>query len=508
MKYILGIDLGTSGTKSVLFDEEGNAVRTSMVEYSIICPKNGWAEEDPLDWWNAVIETVKEVVSQSKVNPSDICGIGISGQMHGLVMLDKNGDVLRNCILWCDGRTAEECREITDKVGAQRLIQISANPALTGFTAGKVLWVKKNEPEIYSKCAMMLLPKDYIKYKLTGKYASEVSDASGTNLFDVTHRCWSREILDKIDVDFNLLPPVFESCDVMGNVTKEVAILTGLCEGVPVVGGAADNMAAAVGTGVVEEGKAFTTLGTSGVVFAHSDTVKIDKSGRVHTFCAAVPGAYTTMSCTLAAGLSLKWFRDNFCTNEKEISRLSGVDAYYLMDKEAEKSPIGANRLIFLPYLMGERSPVLDEKARGVFFGLSTMHTKSDMIRSILEGVIYSQRTCIDVFNEMGIYPENMYVCGGGGSSPFWRQMIADIYKYPVQTTINNEGGALGAAIIASVGVGIYKTIPEACMKIIKVKSTINPIKDNSAKYDAYYDVYKNLYGSLKLDFEKLSKID
>lgn len=507
MKYLLGIDLGTSGTKSVLFDESGKTVASSLVEYSIICPKNGWAEQNPEDWWNAVKITINSIISEIDIDKNNIVGIGISGQMHGLVMLDEDGKVLRNCILWCDGRTSIECKEITQTIGAKRLVEISANPALTGFTAGKVMWVKKNEPELYKKCKHILLPKDYIRYKLCGNYATEVSDASGTNLFDVTNRVWSDEILGKLGIDKSLMPKIYESCEVTGYIDENAARMTGLSTSTAVVGGAADNMAAAVGTGVVTKGKAFTTLGTSGVVFAHADEVSIDTKGRVHTFCSAVPHKYTVMSCTLAAGLSLKWFRDNFCENEIATAKNMNIDPYYLMDKEAELSPMGANRLLYLPYLMGERSPILDENARGVFFGLSAIHSKKDMIRSILEGVLYSQRNCIEVFSEMGITPEKMLATGGGAASKLWKQMMADVYDCPVSTIDNKEGPALGVAILAGVGTGIYSSIEEACEKIIKEKSQQEPIKENIPQYTKMYNIYKSIYPNLKDNFSQLSKL-
>ena len=308
MAFYIGIDLGTSGTKTVLFDREGHALASATIEYPLYQPQNGYAEQDPDDWWNAAAGTIKIVLEKSGVSASDIGGIGISGQMHGLVMLDKDGKVIRRSIIWCDQRTAQECEEITEKVGAKRLIEITANPALTGFTASKILWVRNNEPENYARCAKILLPKDYVRYKLTGEFATEVSDASGMQLLDISNRCWSDEVLEKLDIDKNLLGKVYESPDITGYVTEEAAALTGLKAGTPVVGGAGDNAAAAVGTGVVEDGKAFTTIGTSGVVFAHSSTVSIDPKGRVHTFCCAVPGQWHIMGVTQGAGLSLKWF--------------------------------------------------------------------------------------------------------------------------------------------------------------------------------------------------------
>ena len=498
LEYLLGVDLGTSGTKTVLFDTDGNTVASATIEYPMYQPQNGWAEQDPADWWNAAKDTIRSVLDQSGVDPALVRGLGISGQMHGLVMLDENGKVLRRSIIWCDQRTAAECDEITEKIGAQRLIEITANPALTGFTAS----------EIYAKCRHILLPKDYVRYMLTGEYATEVSDASGMQLLDVANRCWSREVLEKLDIDESLLAKMYESPDVTGTVTKEAAALTGLKEGTPVAGGAGDNAAAAVGTGVVEDGKAFTTIGTSGVVFAHSDRVTIDPQGRVHTFCSAVPGCWTVMSCTLAAGLSLHWFRDNFCKEEMVAADGIGKDPYFLMDQEAARVPIGANHLIYMPYLMGERSPKLDPNARGVFFGLSAIHTKYDMLRAVLEGVIYSQRECLDILRGMGVVSSEMLACGGGGTSPLWRQMMADVYNLPVRTSSSKEGPALGAAILAGVAAGVYESVPAACRKLVKASDPQPPIPENHDKYEPFYQLYCKLYPAMKECFAELQKAD
>lgn len=433
MAYVIGVDCGTSGTKTVLFDEKGTVISSVTIEYPMYQPKNGYAEQDPADWANAMINTIKAVMTKSGVNKDDVAGVGISGQMHGLVMLDKDDNVLRKSIIWCDQRTATEVEEMNEKLGREKLIKITANPALTGWTAAKILWVKNNEPDIYEKCRHILLPKDYLRFILTGEYATEVSDASGMQLLDVPNRCWSKEVCDTLGIDMSMLGKVYESCEVTGKVTKKMAELTGLKEGTIVVGGAGDNAAAAIGTGVAEDGKAFTTIGTSGVVFAHTSSISIDPKGRVHTCCAAVPNAWHVMGVTQGAGLSLKWFRDNFCNAEKETAKCMGVDEYYLMDKEAEKVPVGANRLLYLPYLMGERTPHLDPDARGVFFGLSAMHTKRDMLRAVMEGVSYSLRDCVEVFREMDINVSDMMACGGGGSSPLWRSMLADLYNCPVK---------------------------------------------------------------------------
>ncbi|WP_302779174.1 xylulokinase [Anaerotruncus colihominis] len=507
MNYLIGIDLGTSGTKTVLFDQNGAAIASAAVEYPLYQPKNGWAEQEPSDWWQAAAATVRRVIDESGVAPEAIKGVGLSGQMHGLVMLDEAGEPLRRSIIWCDGRTSQECEEITALVGRQRLIEITANPALTGFTASKILWVRRHEPKLYAKCRHILLPKDYIRYQLTGEFATEVSDASGMNLLDVPNRCWSGEILEKLEIDGALLAKMYESCEVTGQITPRAAALTGLAAGTPVVGGAGDNAAAAVGTGVVERGRAFTTIGTSGVVFAHSDRVTIDPQGRVHTFCSAVPGAWTVMSCTLAAGLSLKWLRDQFFTEEMKTAEGMGVDPYFLMDQQAGRVPIGANRLIFLPYLMGERSPLLDENSRGVFFGLSAIHTKYDLLRAVMEGVTYSQRQCLDVLRGMGVVSTEMLACGGGGSSPLWRQMLADVYGCPVKTVVSKEGPALGAAILAGVGAGLYPNVQEACRGMIQTNPAQQPDAQASEQYERFYQVYQSLYPALRESFQRLSKL-
>lgn len=507
MKYAIGIDVGTSSTKSVIFNEKGDVIYSASREYPLYQPKNGYAEQDPSDWYNASVSTIKEIISESGVSADDIVGIGLSGQMHGLVMLDENNEVIRRSIIWCDQRTAKECEEITEKVGAERLIEITANPALTGFTASKILWVRNNEPENYKKCKHILLPKDYVRFKLTGVYATEVSDASGMQLLDVPNRCWSDEVLEKLDIDKSMLAKVYESPEITGYITEEMAALTGLKAGTPVVGGAGDNAAAAVGTGVVADGKAFTTIGTSGVVFAHTSDISIDPKGRVHTFCCAVPGCWHIMGVTQGAGLSLKWYKDNFCQDESNTAKLLDKSVYYLLDKEAESVPIGSERLIYLPYLMGERTPHLDPDARGVFFGLSAMHTKKHMLRSIMEGVAFSLRDCAEICSEMGTEINDMMACGGGGSSPLWREMLADLYKCPVKTVTCQEGPALGVAILAFVGAGVYSTVQEACDAIIRTDKIQNPTESNSTEYDKFYSVYKSLYPSLKEHYKMLSKI-
>lgn len=507
MEYVIGVDLGTSGTKTVLFSTDGTPVTSRTVEYPLYQPQNGWAEQAPEDWWNATVEGIRAVVAKGGVKAADIKGIGISGQMHGLVMLDKNGTVLRRSIIWCDQRTGAECEEITQKVGAERLIQLTANPALTGFTASKILWVRNHEPELYERCAHILLPKDYVRYKLTGEFATEVSDASGMQLLDVPRRQWSDEVLEKLGIDKALLARVYESPEVTGRVTSQAAELCGIAAGTPVVGGAGDNAAAAVGTGTVRDGIAFTTLGTSGVVFAHTSKLSIDPKGRVHTFCCAVPGAWHVMGVTQAAGLSLKWFRDNFCGAEMTAAAGLGKDPYYLMDKQAERIPIGCDRLLYLPYLMGERTPHLDPNCRGVFFGLSAMHTRAHLLRAVMEGVVYSQRDSVEVLRGMGVQINDMLACGGGGTSPLWRQMLSDVYGCPVKTVASKEGPALGVAILAAVGTGVYSSVQEACDAVIKTNPPQNPVAANSAEYEKYYRLYTRLYPALREEYKALAAL-
>lgn len=507
MAYVIGVDIGTSGTKTVLFDEAGTVIASHTVEYPLYQPKNGYAEQNPEDWREAAFSTIRAVMDKSGISPDAVMGIGLSGQMHGLVMLDQDCRVIRPSIIWCDQRTAAECVEITERAGAERLIAITANPALTGFTASKILWVRNHEPENYEKCRHILLPKDYVRFCLTGEFATEVSDASGMQLLDVPNRCWSAEILQKLEIDASMLAKVYESPEITGTLTEEAARKTGLRKGTIVVGGAGDNAAAAVGTGVVSDGKAFTTIGTSGVVFAHTSKLTIDKGGRVHTFCCAVPGCWHIMGVTQGAGLSLKWFRDQFCTSEKETAASMGVDAYYLMDKAAMQSPIGANKLLYLPYLMGERTPHLDPDARGVFFGLSAIHEKRDMLRAVMEGVSYSLRDCVEVFREMGISVNDMMACGGGGTSPLWRQMLADLYSCPVKTLDSREGPALGAGILAAVGAGLYSSVPEACGQILHLSGVQEPIQENIPEYEKYYQLYRELYPALKPEFSRLAAL-
>jgi len=507
MGYLIGIDIGTSGTKTVLFDESGNTLASALKEYPLYQPHVGWAEQDPEDWWDAVCFTIKKVISESGIDAKDISGVGLSGQMHGAVLLDENDNVLRRAIIWCDQRSSYECEQITSIIGAKRLVEITANPALTGFTASKVMWVKNNEPHVFEKIKKILLPKDYIRFKLTGEYATEVSDASGMQLMDIPSRCWSDEIIEKLGIDKSWLGKMHESQDITGRVHAKASSLTGLQIGTPVAGGAGDQAAGAVGNGIVKPGVISSTIGTSGVVFAYSQDVKIDPLGRVHTFCHAVPNTWHVMGVTQAAGLSLKWFRDNFCIEEKRVAEILGIDPYILMDQEAEKADPGCDGLIYLPYLMGERTPHLDPDAKGVFFGLSAKHDKRQMIRSIMEGVVFSLKDCLEIIKEMNIPVNEVRASGGGGKSKLWRQMQADIFGTDIVTISSSEGPALGVALLAGVGTGVYSSVEEACNTAIKVKSVQKAEINNNRTYMGYYNIYKNIYNSLKHQYKELAVV-
>ena len=490
---IIGIDIGTSATKTAVYDLDGVTVAESTQAYPLSQPQNGWAEQNPTDWWEAVCATLRDVTS--KIDPAAVVGVGFSGQMHGLVMLDENNQVIRPAIIWCDSRTGEECAEINEIIGIDTLMDITASPALTGFTASKIRWVQKHEPENYARCRHILLPKDYIRFMLSGAYHTDASDASGMQLLDISTRQWSPLICEKLGVDMSLLAEVRESPEAVSKVSAEAAELTGLKEGTILAAGAGDNAAAAVGTGVVEEGKAFTTIGTSGVVFAHVRTPAVDPKGRIHTFCAAVPGEYHTMGVTQAAGLSLQWFRKNFAP----------TTSYADLDTMAEDLPIGADRLIYLPYLMGERTPHLNPNCRGVFFGLSAVHTNAHLYRAVLEGVAFSLNDAYQLVAQTGTPISDMAICGGGAKSPLWRQMIADVYGIPLTDMSKGGGASLGAAILGGVAGGAYPDVQTACARVIKGSKVTSPDAQRHNAYAPYVALYRDLYISLADNYKKLS---
>lgn len=488
---LLGIDVGTTGTRAVVTDERGNVVASATSEHlPFASPQTGWAEQDAGDWWRATVEAVRAVLTE--VRPDEIECIGFSGQMHGATLLDERGDVLRPAIIWCDGRTSAQCRRITDEVRADELIELVANPALEGFTLPKLLWVRENEPELWEQVRSVLLPKDYVRFRLTGERATDVTDASGTLMLDVKRRLWSSAMLDRTEIDVGLLPTVYESPEICAQVSAEGARATGLMEGTPVVAGAGDQAAGAVGLGIVRPGAVSATIGTSGVVFAATDKPALDKGGRVHTFCHAIPDRWHVMGVTQGAGLSLRWFRDTFGVSD------DGRDAYERLTEEAATAPPGSSGVMWLPYLMGERTPHLDPSARAAVIGLAADHTRAHVVRAILEGVAFSLRDTLTIFDEMNVPIESIKLGGGGARSALWRQIQADVYGHAVEVVAAEEGAAYGAALLAGVGANVWSSVDEACAQTVKACAQIEPVKKNAELYDRRYEVYRNLYPALR----------
>lgn len=505
MAVYLGIDIGTSGTKTLAVQEDGTILASATVEYPLYSPKPGWSEQEPEDWWQATITSVKKVLKAGKIKKEEVKGLGLSGQMHGSVFLDKNNQVIRPALLWNDQRTATECDEIESKAGGRKkLINMVANPALTGFTAPKILWLRNHEPRNYAKTTQVLLPKDYVRFCLTGEFATEVSDASGTLLLDVKKRAWSKPLLSKLEINNSLLPKVYESEEVSGTLHSEAARLLGLLEGTPVVGGGGDQAAGAIGNGIVKRGVISATLGTSGVVFAHSDAVEIDPEGRVHTFCHAVRGKWHVMGVVLSAGGSLQWYRNQLGAEFLKEAKKKKVDPYELITALAAEAPAGAEGLYFLPYLTGERTPHADPDARAAWIGLSLRHGQSHLIRSVMEGATYAMRDCLEIIEGMNVPVKEIRVSGGGARSEFWRQMQADIYGKPVVTINAEEGPAYGVALLAAAGTGAYKDVVEACSQTIRVVSKTKTVAKTKKAYNNAYPVYGQLYRSLKDDFKTI----
>jgi len=499
MAYVMGIDVGTTGTRAVIVRPDGHVVGAATGDHQPMrMPKPGWAEQDPEDWWQASLVAVRAAMAQAGLRGTEIAAVGFSGQMHGVVLLDKARAVLRPSLIWCDQRSQAQCDWITAQVGAERLIQLASNPALTGFSAPKILWVRDHEPQVFERAAHFLLPKDFVRFRLTGEFASDVADASGTLLFDVTNRRWSRELLEALDIDPKLLPRVYESPEITGKISRETAVLTGLAAGTPVVAGAGDQAASAVGNGIVSPGLASATLGTSGVLFTYTESPTLDPRGRIHTFCHAVPGKWHVMGVTQGAGLSLRWFRDNFGVAESWYAHQTGVDPYELIIREAENVPPGSDGLLWLPYLMGERTPHLDPLARGMFFGLTAAHTRAHLVRSILEGVAFSLRDSLEIFKELHIPVEQIRASGGGSRNFLWRQIQSDIYGKELVTLRTAEGSAFGAALLAGVGAKIYSSVEESARQAIQVKERMSPRADRVAIYNRYYEVYRSLYPAVQ----------
>lgn len=490
--YWLGIDIGTGGTRALLLDQQGRIVAGFTEPHAAIRMERPlWAEQDPDDWWRAASIAIRGVMGQANITGDAIQGIGFSGQMHGLVMLDAHGTVIRPSLIWCDQRSQAQVDAIHATVGRERVVQWTANPAITGFTLPKLLWVRDNDPESYARLRTVLVPKDYVRYKLCGEWAQDVSDASGTGLFDVANRVWSKPMMQSLGLNPSWFPPVFESAEVCGRVTPEAAEATGLRTGTPMVAGAGDQAASAVGNGIVSSGIASCTLGTSGVVFAHMDTPAYDPAGRVHTFCHAVPGKWHVMGVTQSAGLSLQWFRNT----------LAPASSYDELMTEAAQAALGSDGLFWLPYLMGERTPHLDAYARGGWIGLTARHQRRELVRSIIEGVSFSLRDCLDVILEIGVDVHKIRASGGGARSAFWRQVLADVFARRVATLDSQEGSAYGAGLLAMAGTGGFSSVEAACAATIVELTATDPRPREGLAYSSRHEIYRTLYPTLRNSF-------
>ncbi len=502
--YLLGLDIGTTGVKAVLIDARGRVLTSGADTYPLHTPQPLWAEQNPLDWWRATVSAIQQVLSESGIAPSQIQGIGLSGQMHGSVFLDEQNRVIRPALLWCDQRTAEECAWITERVGQEKVLETTLNPVLTGFQAGKIIWLRRHEPAHYARVRHVLLPKDYIRFMLTGEYATDVSDASGTALFEVPKRDWAYEMLDILELPREWFPRVYESPEITGRLHAQAAAATGLAEGTPVVAGAGDQAAGAVGTGIVQQGRIAVSVGTSGVVFAHLDQPRVDPLYRTHTFCHAVPGCWHVMGVMLMAGGALRWYRDTFAQVDLYAARAAGEDPYERLLSEAEPIPPGCEGLLFVPYLSGERTPYPDPKARGAFIGATLKHQRAHFTRAVLEGVACGLRDSFEILQAMGVPIEEVRMTGGGARSPLWRQILADITGYPIHTLQAEEGPAFGVALLAGVGTGLWNSVPEACEATIQLATRTTPNAQHRAAYERTYALYRQLYPTLKPIFEQL----
>jgi xylulokinase len=491
MGYFLGIDVSTTATKALLMQADGTVVGVASSEYGYETPQPLWAEQHPDLWWRATVASIRQVLAQTQVVPAAIQSAGLTGQMHGLVLLDAAGQVLRPAILWNDQRTGAECDRIRALLGKERFIQITGNDALTGFTAPKILWVQNHEPEVWARVRQILLPKDYVRFRLTGEYATDKAGGSGTALFDLRARHWSGTVVEALEIDRDRLPPTFEGTAVTGQITPQAAEATGLRAGTPVVGGGGDQAAAAVGTGAVVEGVVSLSLGTSGVVFAAANRPIIDPEGRLHAFCHALPGKWHLMGVMLSAGGSLRWFRDVLAPG-------SDFDA---LVEAAAGAPPGSDGLLFLPYLTGERTPHPDPRARGAFVGLTVRHTRAHLTRAVLEGVAFGLRDSLELMRGAGLGQiRQVRITGGGARSPLWQQILADVLGVELVTVNTVEGAAYGAALLAAVGAGAFRDVPSACAALIQATGNTGP-GSAAPVYDRLYPLYRDLYPALRPTF-------
>jgi xylulokinase len=506
-QLFLGIDISTTSAKALLIDTKGAVIASASSPLSLSTPKPLWSEQDPHEWWRGAVNSIRQALAQAGVSGAQVRAIGMTGQMHGLVMLDKQERVLRPAILWNDQRTGAECEQITHKVGAEKLLRITGNRALTGFTAPKILWVHNNEPEIYAQTAHILLPKDYIRLRLSGGYAVDKADGAGTLLFDLKNRDWSDEVLDILEISRNWMPETFEGPEITGLVHAVAAEETGLLAGIPIVGGGGDQAAQAVGVGAVTPGIVALTLGTSGVVFATTDGPYIEPQGRLHAFCHSVPGTWHFMGVMLSAAGSLQWYRDT----------LAGHLSFDELLEPAKNIPAGSEGLIFLPYLTGERTPHPDPLARAAFIGLTVRHSQAHLTRAVLEGVAFGLRDSMELIKQAsgsvagsskadktGI--EQVRVSGGGARSPLWRQILADVLGAELVTVNTTEGAAYGAALLAGVGAGEWATVNESCQAVIRTSQSTRPNPEEVKVYEKYYPLYHGLYHALRPTFDAVGQ--
>ncbi len=495
-ELFLGIDIGTSGCKALLLDRTGAMRAVATSAYPLSTPKPLWSEQNPDDWWRGACIAIREAMAQAKVDAKDISCIGLTGQMHGLVLLDARGAVLRPAMLWNDQRTSKQCDEIHRNVsgGIERVIAITGKPALPSFTSPKILWVREHEPEVMKRAAHLLLPKDYVRFRMSGEFAIDVADGSGTGLLDVTKRAWSDEIIDALEVPRGILPDVFESPTVCAKISAAGAAATGLMEGTPIVAGAGDQAAEAVGLGAIRDGEVSVAIGTSGVVFVSFDSPRVDSQGHLHAYCHAVPGKWHMMGVMLSAGGSLRWYRDVLCGEEKAEAAKRGIDAYEIIAEQAAlAAPPGCEGLCFLPYLTGERTPHANPFARGAFIGLTLRHGKSHLSRAVFEGVTYGLLDCLNLVRDLGIVVRTVRVSGGGSRSAFWRQLLADVFNTEIATVNTSQGAAMGAAMLAAVGAGAFASLDDACAAMVRETSRIAP-GPNAALYPPHAERYRSLY--------------
>ena len=504
MAYFVGIDVGTQGSRAVAIDEGGAVKAVGTGDHTLLSPRPGWSEQEPAEWWRAVRHAIADL--RAKVDLKSVAALGMTGQMHGSVFLDAAGEVIRPALLWNDQRTARQA-EWMSEIAGDLLLRVALNPAITGFQAPKIVWLRDEEPQHYRRVRSVLLPKDYIRLLLTGEKATDVSDASGTLVFDVARRRWSAELLAAFDIPMDWMPRALEGPDESGRVSTSVAADLGLPGGIPVAAGGGDNAAAAVGNGIVLPGVVSSSIGTSGVVFAHSESPRPDPQGRLHTMCHSVPGKYHYMGVILAAGGSFRWLRDCLFSARLGTAVAGGADPYDLMTDMAKEVPPGSEGLLFLPYLTGERTPHFDPAARGAFVGLTSRHTAAHLIRAVMEGVTFALRECLALMRDLGLPVGRIVATGGGARSPLWRGMQADVMGAPVWRTSAEEGPAYGAALLASVAAGAHGTVEDAVRAAVNHIDPVDPDPRASALYDQYFEVYRGLYGGVRASVRALTSL-